>query len=185
MIDYLRYFDRELYVFEDVHSHFHTDHSLSAFDFFSIIIWKANRAKSKIASKLLKQDPLGRHDLDAICRDLTASLYSASGPNRLRVLVKDWDFALPMASAILAVCWPDEFPVYDYRIRGQIQGFQKINKSWDFERIWTAYEEYKAKVCALMPEEPSLRRKDRYLYGKSNALQLTEDIERLFGVLDK
>ena len=90
MDDYLKFFDRERYLFEDVHQRFHTEHSLGAFDFFTIIIWKANRAKSKIALKLLAKDPEGRRDLDAICRTLTASLYNA--PNhkeRLRLLVKD------------------------------------------------------------------------------------------------
>ncbi|HYX71330.1 MAG TPA: hypothetical protein VE732_01045 [Nitrososphaera sp.] len=71
MNDYLKYFDRERYLFEDVHQRFHAEHSLGAFDFFSIIIWKANRAKSKIALKLLAKDPEGRRDLDAICRTLT------------------------------------------------------------------------------------------------------------------
>ncbi len=64
MNDYLKYFDRAHYLFEDVHQRFHTEHSLGAFDFFTIIIWKANRAKSKIALKLLAKDPEGRRDLD-------------------------------------------------------------------------------------------------------------------------
>ncbi len=90
-----------------------------------------------------------------------------------------------MASAILAVCWPEDFPVYDYRVRDQILDSPKVSQSWKFERIWEAYEKYKAKVFELVPEESSLRNKDRFLYGKSNALQLEEDIERLFKKVDK
>ena len=55
MLDYLRYYDLETYLFEDVRRRFHAERSLSAFDFFSIVIWKANRAKSKIAHRLLSK----------------------------------------------------------------------------------------------------------------------------------
>jgi hypothetical protein len=181
MNDYLKYFDRERYLFEDVHQRFHAEHSLGAFDFFSIIIWKANRAKSKIALKLLAKDPQGRRDLDAICRTLTASLFNA--PNhkeRLRLLMKDWNFALPMASAILSVCWLKDFTVYDYRVRELLIGFPELKNLTDFEKIWEGYNEYKAKVSEIAPAELNLREKDRYLYGKSNALQLIEDIRLLF-----
>ena len=104
MPDYIKYFFLEDYLFDEVNSQFHSDHSISAFDFFSIVIWKANRAKSKIVLKLLTNDPQGRRDLEAIIHDLTNSLYNA--PNhkeRLRLLMKEWHFALPMASAILCV----------------------------------------------------------------------------------
>lgn len=125
MINYLKYFDREHYLFEDVHSRFHVEHSLGAFDFFSIVIWKANRAKSKIARRLLEKGRTEKRDLEGRCRALTASLYNAhEHKERLRLLIKEWGFALPMASAILAVCWPEEFTVYDYRVRDQIRVFQ-------------------------------------------------------------
>ena len=64
MVDYLKYFDREFYLFDEVYSRFHAEHSLGAFDFFSIGIWKANRAKSRIARKLLKQEMRGKRNLD-------------------------------------------------------------------------------------------------------------------------
>ncbi len=183
MNDYLKYFDRELYLFEDVHQRFHAKHSLGAFDFFTIIIWKANRAKSKIALKLLAKDPAGRRDLDAICRTLTASLYNApSHKERLRLLMKDWNFALPMASAILSVCYPEDFTVYDYRVRERLVGFSNLCNSTDFEKVWKCFEEYKAKVEESAPAKLNLRDKDRYLYGKSMALQLNEDIRLLFQV---
>jgi hypothetical protein len=184
MIDYLKYFDREHYLFEEVCLRFHAEHSLGAFDFFSIVIWKANRAKSKIARRLLKEEQKGNGDLEARCRTLTRSLYEASDQKeRLRLLIEVWGFALPMASAILAVCWPEEFTVYDYRVRDQIKGFPKLNTR-NFEKLWEHYEEYKTKVSKLVPIGLSLRDKDRYLYGKSNAVQLREDIRLSFNVLD-
>ena len=178
MDDYLKYYDLERYLFEDVHRRFHHEQSLGAFDFFSIIIWKANRAKSRIALKLLKQDPKRRRKLDAICRTLTTSLYAApSDKERLRVLMEDWDFALPMASAILSVCWPGDFTVYDYRVRVLV-GCPELNNLTDFEKIWDGFQKYKTKVSEIAQPELSLRDKDRYLWGQSTASQLKEDIRR-------
>jgi hypothetical protein len=168
-----------------VHSHFHAEHSLGAFDFFSIVIWKANRAKSRIARRLLTQDRKSKRDLNARCRVLTRSLYAAPDhKERLRILIKDWGFALPMASAILAVCYPDDFALYDYRVLDQINGFPKLSTS-NFDKLWQGYQEYIANICKLAPQESDLRNKDRFLYGRSNASQLKEDIQRSFGVLHK
>ena len=109
-LDYLRYYDRERYVFEDVHRRFHLEGSVAAFDFFSIVIWKANRAKSKIARRLLDRDPKRRTQLEPIVRDLTSDLARAGDARtRLRLLMETWGFLLPMATAILSVFWPDEF----------------------------------------------------------------------------
>lgn len=183
MDKYLRYYDLEHYLFEDVNQRFHAEHSLGAFDFFSIIIWKANRAKSKIARKLLANDPEGRRDLDAICRTLTASLYnSPDHKERLRLLIKDWKFALPMATAILSVCWSEDFTVYDYRVRQQLKDFPELNNLTVFEKTWKGFEDYKAKVSEITPTELDMRDKDRYLWGKSSALQLKADIKQLFQV---
>ena len=131
----LRYYDLERYLFEDVHQRFHIDHSIGAFDFCSIVIWKANRAKSKIARKLLAKDPMGRRNLEVIVRTLTASLDDASNPKeRMRLLVKDWSFALPMASAVLSVCWPDYFTIYDARVCDQLGKFHDLDQLADFEK---------------------------------------------------
>lgn len=181
MTDYLKYYNLEAYIFEDVHQRFHAEHSLGAFDLFSIVIWKANRAKSKIARKLLAQDPEGRRDLESIARTLTASLYEA--PNhkeRLRLLMKTWKFALPMASSILSVCYPEDFTVYDYRVRELLGKFPELNNLTEFEKIWVGYNEYKARVSQLVPAELNLRDQDRYLWGKSTALQLKDNINQLF-----
>ena len=186
MTDYLKYFDRETYLFKDVHDRFHHDHSLGAFDFFSIIIWKANRAKSRMADKLLTEKRASKCDLNARCRVLTRSLYAAPyHKERLRILIKDWSFRLPMASAILAVCYPEDFALYDYRVRDQINGFPKLNSDGNFEDLWEGYQKYIANVCKLAPQQKSLRDKDRYLYGKSNAVQLRKDIQESFKKSDK
>jgi hypothetical protein len=126
----------------------------------------------------LKEERKAKRDLEARCRALIKSLYDAPDQKeRLRLLIKDWGLALPMASAILAICWPEEFTVYDYRVRDQIKGFPKLNTG-NFEKLWEHYEEYRTKVTQLVPIGLSLRDTDRYLYGKSNAEQLKRDIKR-------
>jgi len=181
MKDYLTYYQLEQYLFEEVHQRFHLERSLGAFDFFSIVIWKANRAKSKIASKLLTRDPKRTTNLETISREVTRSLYDAPDhKQRLRLLMKDWDFALPMASAILTVCWPEEFTVYDYRVRLVLKDVRELNNLTDFEKIWSGYNRYKMSVSESAPIELSLRDKDRYLWGQSTALQLEKDIQQLF-----
>jgi hypothetical protein len=179
-MDYIKYFDSERFLFEDVHQRFHENHFLDAFDFFSIIIWKANRAKSKIAKRMLQENLPGERSLEARCRALTEALYSEPTPKeRLRLLIKGWGFALPMASAILTVCWPDEFTIYDYRVRELLGELPNLGS--DFEAQWKFFEEYKAQVIAIT-EARDLRDKDRYLSGKSKANQLKNDILESFGV---
>lgn len=181
MSEHLRYYDLETYIFEDVHDRFHDEGYLSAFDFFSIIIWKANRAKSKVAKRLLKEAPEGAADLHVIVGNLTRSLFDAQTPQeRLRILMKDWGFKLPMASAVLTVLWPNSFTVYDARVCEQLGQFKRVANWSRIDGIWLAYEQFCIAVLAAAPEGASLRDADRYLWGKSSAQQLREDIERCF-----
>jgi hypothetical protein len=81
-------------MFTEVHRRFHAEHSLGAFDLFSIIIWKANRAKSRVASRLRSKRG---ESLEAAAPCLTAGLWQYAkdesrlvctsaplGPNYLR-----------------------------------------------------------------------------------------------------
>jgi hypothetical protein len=182
MLDPTRYYDLEGYVFDVVHHRFHEDGSIGAFDFFSIVIWKANRAKSTIARRLLQRDRLHRLQLEPIVRDITKALFAASGAReRLQVLVEDWGFRLPMASAILSVFWPDELSVYDVRVCEQLQGFHGLQNRTDFSSLWSGYQEYIAAVQQAVPSTLSLRDKDRYLWASSVAEQLQRDIAVNFG----
>lgn len=184
--DYLRFYDMEKYLFEEVNKRFHEAHYIDAFDFFCIVIWKANRAKSKIARRLLARDEFGRHDLNEIVQSLTSSLYEAATPEqKMKILFEKWGFALPMATAILTVLWPEYFTIYDYRVCEQILEFKKIafqnlgNKS-NFVEIWKGYQEFKKAVDESVSANISLRDKDRFLFGRSFAEQLKMDIDGLF-----
>jgi hypothetical protein len=171
----------EDYLFSDVHEHFHSQGWLNAFDFFSIVIWKANRAKSLIARKLMKHND-GGTDLDVIVYSLTNSIYTATeSKGRMHILMGDWQFALPMASAILTVLYPEEFTVYDYKVCNLLRDFRTLSNYSSFsEGLWTGYISYCARVKADAPQKLSLRDKDRYFCGKYNAEKLEADIKNHF-----
>lgn len=180
-VDYRDYYHRESYLFDTVRPRFLGQGYLGAFDFFCIVIWKAERAKSKIASKLQKVD----EDLDTAVKELTWSIAQQSNArDRLHFLWKA-DFSLPMASAILTVLYPDEFTVYDERVCTILDAFHRIKNLRDFEALWDGYQEFKRKVEETVPCEFSLRDKDRYLWGKSFYEQLTKDVERGFRKAEK
>ena len=121
-MDYLKLYDLERYLFEVVRPSFQRDSELTAFDFFCIIIWKANRAKSEVAKRLIRHHGKGGTDLDAVIGDLTHQIHAARDDEkeRMRILIKDWGFRLPMASAILTVLYPEIFTVYDKRVCGEL-----------------------------------------------------------------
>src|SRR5271157_6007927 len=129
--DFRKYYDLERYLFEDVTARFHKNDSLDAFDFFCIIIWKANRAKRKIARRLMSSSR-GKlktefATLDEATQALTRSIAQASdNESRLRVLWEDWGFRLPMASAILTVLYPDRFSVFDVRVCDMLKDFDRV-----------------------------------------------------------
>ena len=176
----LKLYDLERYLFEDVQNSFHRHGQLPAFDFFCIIIWKANRAKTKIAQRLLNKAD-GVNDLEAQVRELTSTIFQASGPNeRLRILMVDWGFRLPMASAILTVLYPKEFTVYDVRVCDELNNHHMLQNKTKFEGLWEGYQRFVEDVSSTYPEIHSLRDKDRAHWAKSFEKQLRRDIENEF-----
>src|SRR6266851_3825141 len=117
-MNYLNYYNLEDYLFTEVTNAFRDRGYLTPEEFFSIVIWKANRAKTAIKRKLAKR---GKNLAEAVHK-LTRQIHqAASDEERLRIfLSKDWAFGLAMASAILTVLYPDRFTVYDVRVRGQL-----------------------------------------------------------------
>jgi len=175
---YCKYFNLESYLFDEISPNFqHTD-QLSTFSFFCIVIWKANRAKSKIAKKLLNQ---GYSKLDDAVAALVKQIVTAeSSKEKMRVLLEDWKFYLPMASAILTVLYPKDFTIYDIRVCDVLSNFHGLDNKTKFEERWNGYIEYRTAVIENTPKALSLRDKDRFLWGKSFAKQLEEDIRNNF-----
>jgi hypothetical protein len=176
--DYRKFYDLENYLFEEVSRRFSELGYLKAFDFFCIVIWKANRSKSKIAKRLLSK---GHHDLNSAVVSLTKSLADApDNEGRMKILIKDWGFLLPMASAILTVLYPLSFTIYDVRVCEELKDFDKLQNKTNFDSLWSGYESFIDAVKKIGPSEYSLRDKDRWLWGKSFSQQLDQDIAEKF-----
>jgi hypothetical protein len=99
---------------------------------------------------------------------------------RLRILVEDWGFRLPMATAILTVLWPNDFTVYDVRVCDVLRGHHSLQNKTNFAKLWSGYLDFKKDVESNAPQTLSLRDKDRFLWGKSFRKQLNTDIKSLF-----
>jgi hypothetical protein len=176
---YLEIYNLESYLLDTVRLRFQQYGVLSAFDFFCIVIWKANRAKTKIANRLLIQSKT--QNLDEAVRQLTSGLFSQKkAKDRLFYLLDRWGFLLPMASAILTILYPEEFTVYDIRVCNELGGFQDLANITNFERLWSKYKLFCESVKHAAPDGLSLRDKDRYLWGKSFSRQLQQDISDCF-----
>jgi len=166
------YYDLETYLFDTVSKRFSEKRTLSAFDFFCIVIWKANRAKSRIARRLLAKGPYA--DLDSAVHALVGAIATAPSPKeRLRVLIQGWGFLLPMASAILTVLYPDDFTIYDIRVYGVLGDFEWVQNKTRYDELWDGYSKYITAVGNAAPAHLSLRDKDRWLWGKSFYEQLS------------
>lgn len=176
MEDFRQYYHLESYLFDIVRPRFSKQGYLDAFDFFCIVIWKAERAKSNIARRLANVN----EDLDTAVKVVTWRIgQQATSKERMRVL---WNggLGLPMVSAILTVLYPDDFTVYDQRVCGQLENHQHLKDIRNFETLWGGYQNFKRDVQTLAPAGLSLRDADRYLWGKSFREQLLNDIRSSF-----
>jgi hypothetical protein len=131
MVDYKKYYNLESYLLTKVKDNFKRNGFLTTEEFFCIIIWKANRSKSKIRTKLQKL--FKTKDNNEMVKKLTQSLSCAQTPKeKLKYLMTECGFRLPMASAILTVLYPEEFTVYDVRVYGILEGFQNLQNKTNF-----------------------------------------------------
>ena len=78
----------------------------------------------------------------------------------------DWWFALPTATAILSLLYPDNFTVYDVIVCKEVEQEYRPNRSFS-ESLWLEYIDYREKVRAATPHDLSLRDKDRFLIGRA------------------
>jgi hypothetical protein len=174
MPDYLKFYNLEKYLFEDVRRRFRDRDELAALDLFLILQWKSTRAKNRNRDKLKEQ---AGGSFETAARKIGASLLKANSPeDRLKLLMKEWTLRLPTATAILTVLYPEKFTMYDVRVRGQL-GLGPIRENYSerhWNSVWESYLKFKKAVIENAPAVLCLRDEDRYLWGKS----FYEDVER-------
>jgi hypothetical protein len=186
-MDYSKFIDLRTYVFEDVNDKFEDDGFLDAFDFFSIIIWKSNRSKTKIRNKLICKAK--SKDLDEICEKLTREITEKKDKKeKLELLLEDWDFGLPVASTILTVLdQKNEFTIYDRRVCGSldIKEFKTLNGKGNKNKM-KGYFEYVEKVKEeAKKHNKTLRKMNDFFWGESFYIELKKDIKNNFQRLNK
>jgi hypothetical protein len=177
-MSYDKYHQMETYLLKEVGPKFRESGQLSTFDFFTIIAWKSNRSKSKVARCLLKRYKRLGNAVNRIAHDIS---HSPDDRERMRVLQEDWSLKLPIASAILTVLYPSRFTIYDIRVCDSLNRFHKL-KNKVFRNQWDGYLEFVAAVRREAPQGLHLRTKDRWLWGMSFHDQPTKDVNRKFGV---
>jgi len=186
-LDFRKFYDIEKYLFTTVHKIFKEQGYLDVYDFFLIIIWKSNRSKSKVAKRLLEK---GYPSLQEAVKSITAEVTILKDPKqRLKFLMANCGFRLPMASAILTVLFPESFTVYDVRVCNVLQEkgyhFHNLTDRKFSEGLWDDYMAYINAVAVSAPKGYSLRDKDRYLWDKSFYEQLMTDISKNFNVYNE
>lgn len=96
----------EEYLFADVHKRFKQGERIGYFDFYSIIYWKRNASKKNIKKGLDK--------LRIKPWQLLRQVEAAGGPKqKLKVLRRVNGIGIAIASAIMAVCYPEHYTVVD------------------------------------------------------------------------
>lgn len=172
-IDYRKFSNLERYLLDEVGPHFAKTGHISPLDFYMIIIWKANRAKTHVLRRLSKQ----KGGFDAAVKSLAASVRASNEPKRrLEILMGQGGFRLPMASAILTILYPDEFSVYDYRVCEQLGAFGELANRGYSDRLWDDYQQFLSALRKATPDGLSLRDKDHYLWGRSFYQAVEKDI---------
>ncbi|ETB64116.1 TPA: hypothetical protein DIC38_00640 [Candidatus Nomurabacteria bacterium] len=164
-MSYIKYYNLEQYIFQDVGPNFRKTGKITIEDFFCIVIWKANRAKTNIRKKLSKNTTLSKSIIS-----ISDDIYNAhSKEEKLEIMIKKWKFGFPMATAILTVLYPEDFTVYDYRVRGQL----KIENIYSVDKYFSKFLPKVKKYADSLGE--NLRNTDKELWGKS----FYEDLQKL------
>jgi hypothetical protein len=159
-----KYYNLESYLLDEVGRNFRQSGKLTPLDFFFILIWKANRSKTRTKKRLIRQ----AGDFSSAVQQIAAALSIRKQPKeKLELLMRTWGFRLPTATAILTILYPADFTVYDVRVSESLNGFRSLNERAFSDKLWGEYCSFKVKVELAAPAHLSLRDKDRYLWGKS------------------
>jgi hypothetical protein len=164
-IDYLKFYDDEWYLLNEVGPSFRRTGELDVVDFYMMLVWKSNRAKNYHVKRLKK---IADGTLENAVSQIAKGLWTYTDrKQRLRLLMDKWWFSLPTASAILTLLFPDEFTVYDYRVRMEVGLKSDLSQRVFSDAMWAEYEDYQSRVENVAPSHLNLREKDRYLTARS------------------
>lgn len=171
--DYRKFYYLERYLFCEVGPRFAKTGNLCPFDFYMILIWKANRAKTRIRDRLSTE----KGGFAAAVKRIAETLHACDTPMRRLEFLMEEGFRLPMATAVLTVLYPNIFTVYDFRVCEQLGNFKNLASHKFSDRLWCDYKRFVNAVNDAVPGELSLRDKDRYLWARSFHAGVMEDLK--------
>ena len=156
---YLKYYFLEDYLFNNVNNNFQKNGYLTPEEFFAIVIWKSNRAKTNIRRGIEKSRKT--------IRTITSEVFQAKTPEqKLNTLISIPSIGIPMASAILTVCYPSDFTIADYRACTALKDFGEEIAGNPTAKI-SVYFEYLERCKKLARKYNfTLRNFDRILWAK-------------------
>ncbi len=166
-MDYQKYYHIEKYLFDEVNKNFHKREYLTPKEFFAIVIWKSNRSKTNIKK--------GIKASEQTIKEITRKIYKAKNPiEKISILTSVKFIGIPIASAILTVCYPEKFTILDYRVWNVLKHLKKVKRNQP--TTIQGYLDY-IKICEKYAKEKeiSLRDFDRLMWGKS----FYEDLQKL------
>jgi hypothetical protein len=175
-MDYRTFYDTniESYLLTQVATRFQKSGEITPFDFCLILYWKSARSLGFHKKRLSRK---ANGDFTCAVKQITEALYRPGQPaeDRLKLLMKDWGFRLPTATAILTVLWPAEFTIYDWRVCDSLGVCDNLKERQFSQDLWDEYSRFRQRVIDETPCDLSLRDKDRYLWGKSLYKQISGD----------
>jgi thermostable 8-oxoguanine DNA glycosylase len=160
--------DLEKYLFSTVGPTFAKSGVMSDFDFFAIVTWKSNRSKTKV-----------RKGLNRSAEEVMRAVHTKTDDRgRLEKLIEIGGIGIPIASAVLTVCYPDRFTVLDYRAWETLRELGRVTAVRMPTRPEGYFDTY-LKACQALAHENSmtLRELDHALWGWS----LRKDILKAAG----
>jgi len=148
----------ETYLFSDVHKKFERGEGISEFDFYCIVYWKRNASKTNIQKGLAKLGKTPAELLDEVRR--TEEIEA-----KFEVLTEVSGIGVAIASAILAVCYPEKYTVVDGYVFNMLKDWGLLS---DGSLNVEGYLEYNALCLGLSRTwRRSLRDVDRVLWAKA------------------
>jgi len=160
MKNYIKEYKLEKQLFGEISKNFRKNKTLSEEEFFKIIIWKSNRVKGKVLVGIRKS----RKSVKQIMREV----YNVkTQEEKIKILINIKGIGLPIASAILTVCYPEKFTVLDYRVWDILFRDKRV-KSKSVPNTISRYLDY-VRVCKNYAKELklSLRDFDKAMWGRS------------------
>jgi thermostable 8-oxoguanine DNA glycosylase len=162
LLIYSHYYHIDKYLFGRVSQRFQRKRTLSAKDFYAIITWKANRQLNILAEDIAQMYQTPSNVMRAVAACDTHV-------ERMQLLDAIDGMGVPIASAILTVCYPDDLTVLDDRAWKTLLALERVEGPMPADA--NAYFQHYLPVCVALANELgcTLRQLDEAMWGRSKS----------------